>query len=90
MERAASWGYGGSAGALGVTTLNGLTVSSSTGTLSIANGRTLTDTWSGASILLGATGGGFRPMLARRAPTMYLTALSAAGAAHGLVLRSHW
>lgn len=44
------------------TTINGLTISSTTGTLSIAAGKTLTDTsGEGAVLLLGAAGGGFAP-----------------------------
>ena len=70
--------------ALGVataTSLNGLTVSTSTGTLTIANGKTLTDTSGvGADLLLGGTGGGFAAYGGANCTNQFLNALSAAGA----------
>jgi hypothetical protein len=61
--------------------LNGLTVTATSGTLTIASGKTLTDTSAvGASILLGATGGGFAAYGGASCTNQFLTALSAAGA----------
>jgi hypothetical protein len=61
-------------------TYNGLTVSTTTGTLTIANGKTLTDTSSvGADLLLGTTGGGFAAYGGALCSNQFLTALSAAG-----------
>jgi fibronectin-binding autotransporter adhesin len=60
---------------------NGLTITTSTGTLTIANGKTLTDTSvQGAVLLLGATGGGFASYGGVTCTSQFLSALSAAGA----------
>lgn len=60
---------------------NGLTISPSTGTLTVANGKTLTDTSGiGASVLLGAAGGGFSAYAGGSCTNQMVTALSAAAA----------
>ena len=70
--------------ALGVATassINGLGITTTTGTLTVANGKTLTDTSGvGANLLLGATGGGFAAYGGATCTNQFLTALSAAGA----------
>jgi hypothetical protein len=68
---------------LGLTasTFNGNTFTAGTGTLTIAAGKTLTDTSGvGADILLGATGGGFAAYGGTSSAGNVLTALSATGA----------
>lgn len=61
---------------------NGLTISTSTGTLAIANGKTLTDTSAiGANVLLGATGGGFSVYGGAACTNQFIRSLSTAAAA---------
>src|SRR5271166_326915 len=63
------------------TSIDGLTITTSTGSLTITNGKTLTDTSAvGASLLLGAAGGGFTGYGGVTCTNQALTALSAAGA----------
>jgi len=58
-----------------------ITAPATSATLTIADGKTLTDTSGvGASILLGATGGGFTAYAGATCTNQVLTALSAAGA----------
>lgn len=60
-------------------TYNGLSISPTTGTLTIANGKTLTDTSGvGASVLLGAVGGGFTGYAGQTCTNQAVSALSAA------------
>lgn len=72
-----------SLGAATATTINGNTITSGTGTLTIAAGKTLTDTSAvGAVLLLGTTGGGFTGYagVSGCSAGAFLTALSTAGA----------
>ena len=63
-----------------VTTLNGVTVASTSGTLDIANGKTLTDTSGiGGNLLLGATGGGFAAYGGASCTNQFLTAILSSG-----------
>jgi hypothetical protein len=65
------------------TSLNGLAITTTTGTLTVANGKTATDTSAvGANLLLGAAGGGFSEYGGASAcgANNFVTALSTAGA----------
>lgn len=68
-------------GVASATSINGNFWTAGTGTLTLAAGKTLTDTSSvGPSILLGATGGGFTGYAGVSCTNQFLRALSAAGA----------
>jgi hypothetical protein len=67
-------------GNLAATTINGNTFSTGTGTLTLAAGKTLTDTSGvGASVLLGTTGGGFTGLAGNACTNQHASAISAAG-----------
>lgn len=61
-------------------TVNGLTITPASATLTIAGGKTLTDTsGAGANLLLGATGGGFTAYAGGSCSNQVVTAIAAAG-----------
>lgn len=61
-------------------TYNGLSIATSTGTLSIASGKTLTDTsGAGANLLLGTSGGGFTAFSGNGCTNQVVTAIAAVG-----------
>lgn len=63
------------------TSFDGLAITTTTGTLTIANGKTLTDTSGvGADLLLGAAGGGYAAYGGASCTNQAITVLSAAGA----------
>jgi hypothetical protein len=67
-------------GAITPTTVNGNTFTTGTGTLTLAAGKTLTDTSAvGASVLLGATGGGFTALAGNSCTNQAGVSISAAG-----------
>jgi len=69
-----------SLGVATATSINGVTIGASGGALSIASGKTLTDTSGvGADLLLGATGGGFTAYGGASSAGNVLLGLSAAG-----------
>jgi hypothetical protein len=60
---------------------NGLTITSTTGVLTLAAGKTLTDTSAiGASVLLGSAGGGFTAYAGGNCTNQFIRSLSAAAA----------
>lgn len=70
-----------SLGVATATSINGNIITAGTGTLTIAAGKTLTDTsGAGANLLLGSTGGGFSAYAGGSCTNQFARAISAAGA----------